>query len=70
MIVFLTSNKVTVGLVNVYMPYDDRSIEMLNDYSHILVELQASNSELPTCDIICLCDFNADPSRSIEFGIS
>ena len=49
MIVLLTSNIVTVGLVNVYMPYDDRSIEMLNDYSHILGELQASISELPTC---------------------
>ena len=68
-IVLLTSNNVTVGLVNVYMPYDDRSIEMLNDYSHILGELQASISELPTGDIICLGDFNADPSRSRVWNI-
>ena len=69
MIVLLTSNIVTVGLVNVYMLYDDRSIEMLKDYSHILGELQASISELPTCDIVCLGDFNADPSRSRVWNI-
>ena len=69
MIVLLTSNNVTIGLVNVYMPYDDRSIEMLNDSSHILGELLASISELPTCDIICLGDLNADPSRSRVWNI-
>ena len=63
MVATLSTDTRCVGLVNVYMPYDDRTIDVMNEYSHVLGELQASISELPTDDIICLGDFNADPSR-------
>ena len=56
------SDKV-IGLVNIYMPYDNRTSEVVEEYSYILGELQAAMSELPTNDILCIGDFNADPTR-------
>ena len=52
-----------IGLVNIYMPYDNKSNDVVDEYSHILGELQAAISELPTDNILCLGDFNADPTR-------
>ena len=63
MITLLRSQNTNIGLVNIYMPYDDRSSVRLTNYSHILGELQASLDELPTENIICAGDFNADPKR-------
>ena len=45
------------------MPYDNRTSEVVEEYSYILGELQAAMSELPTNDILCTGDFNADPTR-------
>ena len=52
-----------IGLVNIYMPYNNKSNDVMDEYSHILGELQVAISELPTDNILCLGDFNADPTR-------
>ena len=49
--------------VNVYMPSDDRSVDIMVDYVHILGGLQASLEDVSTENIVCLGDFNADPIR-------
>ena len=56
------SDKV-IGLVNIYMPYDNRTSEVVEEYSYILGELQAAMSELPTNDILCIGEFNSDPTK-------
>ena len=53
----------SIGFAIIYMPYDNRTVEVVEEYSHVLGELQASLIELPTNNIICIGDFNADPSR-------
>ena len=46
------------------MPYDNKSNDVVDEYSHILGELQVAISELSIDNILCLGDFNADPTRS------
>jgi len=63
MLVTITCGSWSVGLANVYMPHDDRSRDVISNYSQILGELHASIDELDTGNIICIGDFNADPTR-------
>ena len=44
----------SIDFVNIYMPYDNRTIEVVDKYSHILGELQSSLLELPTNNVIRL----------------
>ena len=59
----MSSSSWSAAFVNVYMPSDDRSIDTMVDYVHILGELQASLEDVSTENIVCLRDFNADPTR-------
>jgi hypothetical protein len=63
MVALLTFGNWSVRLANIYMPHDNRSRYILVEYSQILGELQASLDDLPTKNILCIGDFNADPSR-------
>ena len=63
LLVHMQSNNWSLGVINVYMPHDDRSNTMLGEYSQILGELQASMSEMPLSSFICMGDFNSDPHR-------
>ena len=42
MIIDISIGEWTLGVVNIYMPHDNRSAGMLGDYNRILGELQAS----------------------------
>ena len=59
----LTVNGNKFLLVNMYMPYDDSSIEIKGNYCQILVELEAAIAALNNSIILCVGDFNADPNR-------
>jgi len=63
MVVTISYGRWCVGLANIYMPYDDRSQDVVGRYSQVLGELQASLSEIDTDNIICIGDYNADPTR-------
>ena len=55
-------------LINVYMPYDDRSNRMCDEYQQILGELEACINDLGSSNIICVGDYNADPNRGRLWG--
>ena len=40
MVAALSTDNRCLGLVNVYMPYDGRTIDVMNEYFHVLGELQ------------------------------
>lgn len=50
-------------IVNVYMPYDDKSNDIIFSYEQILGEIQACIDNVDNNNIILLGDFNADPQR-------
>ena len=52
-----------VIVCNVYMPYDDKSIDQLIRYQEILASLSHEIECNPGCKINIVGDFNADPSR-------
>ena len=56
LLVHMQSNNWSLGVINVYMPHDDRSNTMLG-------ELHASLSEMPLSSFIYMGDFNSDPHR-------
>ena len=58
----LTVNGNKFLLVNMYMPYDDRSTEIKGNYCQILGELEAAIAALNS-NILCVGDFDADPNR-------
>ena len=57
MIIDISICEWTFGVVNIYMPHDDRSAGTLGDFNLTLGELQASSS------FICTGDFYSDPNR-------
>ena len=59
----LTVNGNKFLLVNMYMPYGDRSTEIKGNYCQILRELEAAIVALNNSNILCVGDFNADPNR-------
>ena len=59
----LSFNDVKIVLVNMYMPYDNRSNEVKIEYQQILGDLEAAIDSLNNRNILCVGDFNADPNR-------
>ena len=59
----LSVNESKILLVNVYMPYDNRSNEIRGGYQQILCDLEASLSSLGNSNLLCVGDFNADHNR-------
>ena len=69
MIIDISIGEWTLGVVNNYMPHDDRSAGMLGDYNRILGELQAYLETMQSSSFICTGDFNSDPNRGRLFLI-
>ena len=63
MVASVTCGSWSFALVNVYMPHDDRSRDVVMSYSNILGEIQSSLSDLPTTNILLVGHFNCDPNR-------
>lgn len=50
-------------LMNIYMPYDDRTIRSVISYRTVLGEIQAILDTLSSPNLVLMGDFNADPKK-------
>ena len=69
---FIVASLMTMGkciaIVNIYMPHDDDSRDVLTEYDQVLGEFHTSLDSADTDNIICFGDFNAEPNRGRFWG--